>query len=59
MRTDTISRNDLNSENLYNKIRASVKWFESQTRLVKQKDGEIAALNKKLKQSEEKYKELS
>ena len=59
IRTDIISRNDLNSENITNKISGIAHLIESLSRHIKIKDGDKADLNNILIKSDEKYKELS
>ena len=59
MKNEVISSNNLNAESIANQISAFALKIDTQTSLIKKKDGEIAALTKNLKDSDEKYKQLS
>jgi hypothetical protein len=48
MKNELISSNNLNSESLADQIGASAVKIDGLSRLIKQKDSEIAALTKKL-----------
>ena len=59
IKTDVISSNNLNAESVAIKISASASKIDTLTSLIKKKDGDIAALTKNLKESEENQKQLS
>jgi hypothetical protein len=59
MESRVISSNNLNAESIANQISAFALKIDTQTSLIKKKDGEIAALTKNLKESDEKFKQLS
>ena len=59
MKTEVISSNNLNAESIASQISASANKIDILTSLIKKKDGDIAALAKNLKESEEKYKQAS
>ena len=59
MKNEVISSNNLNAESIANQISAFALKIDTQTSLIKKKDGEIAALTKNLKESDEKFKQLS
>ena len=55
MKTEVISSNNLNSESIANQISASGNKIDNLSLLIKQKDSDIAALTKNLKETDEKY----
>jgi chromosome segregation ATPase len=59
MKNEVISSNNLNAETIASQISASANKIDNLTALIKKKDGDIAALNKDLKQTHEKFQELS
>ena len=54
IRTDVITSNNVNTEGISKNISSSSHIINSLTSLIKQKDGDIAALSKNLNESEEK-----
>ena len=56
MESRVISSNNVNSENIASQISAYAHKNDTLTSLIKQKDENIAALSKNLKESEEKHK---
>ena len=59
MESRVISANNLNAESIASQISAFALRIDTQTSLIKKKDAEIAAYIKNLKESEEKFKQLS
>jgi hypothetical protein len=55
MKTEVISSINLTSESIANQKGASASQIDTLFRLINQKDGEIAALTKNLKETDEKY----
>ena len=59
MKTEVISSNNLNAESIASQISAFANKIDILTSLIKKKDGDIAALTKNLKESDENYKQAS
>ena len=55
MKNEVISSNNLNAETIASQISASANKIDNLTTLIKKKDGDIAALTKNLKETDEKY----
>jgi peptidoglycan hydrolase CwlO-like protein len=55
MKNEVISSNNLNAETIASQISASANKIDNLTALIKKKDSDIAALNKDLKETHEKY----
>jgi len=55
MKSEVISSNNLNTETIANQMGASANQIDTFLRLIIQKDGEISALTKNLKEIDEKY----
>ena len=58
MKSEVISANNLNVESIANQISDSARTINTLTSMMKKKDGDIAALTKNFKESEEKHKQL-
>ena len=58
MKSEVISSNNLNSESIANQISASGNKIDNLSRIIKQKDSDISALTKNLKETNEKYQQL-
>ena len=54
MKNEVISSNKLNAETIASQISASANKIDNLSTLIKKKDADIAALNKNLKQTDEK-----
>ena len=54
MKNEVISSNNMNAETIASQISASVNKIDNLTTLIKKKDGDIAALTKNLKETDEK-----
>jgi len=54
MKNEVISSNNLNAETIAIQISASANKIDNLSTLIKKKDADIAALNKNLKQTDEK-----
>ena len=59
MKSEVISSNNLNAESIASQISAFANKIDILTSLIKKKDGDIAALTKNLKESDENYKQAS
>ena len=55
MKNEVISSSNLNAETIASQISASANKIDNLTTLIKKKDGDIAALTKNLKETNEKY----
>jgi peptidoglycan hydrolase CwlO-like protein len=55
MESRVISSNNMNAETIASQISASANKIDNLTTLIKKKDGDIAALTKNLKETDEKY----
>jgi peptidoglycan hydrolase CwlO-like protein len=55
MESRVISSNNMNAETIASQISASANKIDNLATLIKKKDGDIAALTKNLKETDEKY----